>query len=123
MWSVMRLAAHMISLKHSAAKVKPDQVIRAATIDGAIAIGIDNLVGSIEVGKRADLIAVDLTALHLTPIHNLPALLVFAAGRSDVTDVWVDGARVLKSGQLTNVDVADLRSRVAKRVKALDELR
>lgn len=123
MWSVMRLAAHMISLKHSAAKVKPDQVIRAATIDGAIAIGIDNLVGSIEVGKRADLIAVDLTALHLTPIHNLPALLVFAAGRSDVTDVWIDGVRVLNSGQLTNVDVADLRNRVANRVKALDELR
>ncbi|MEY4444429.1 MAG: hypothetical protein RL301_508, partial [Actinomycetota bacterium] len=123
MWSVMRLAAHMVSLKHSPAEVQPAAIIRAATIEGAKAIGIDNLVGSIEVGKRADLIAIDLTALHLTPIHNLPALLIFAAGRSDVTDVWVDGEPVLRSGKLTKVDVADLRSRVASRVKALDEIR
>ena len=123
MWSVMRLAAHMVSLKHSPAEVQPAAIIRAATIEGAKAIGIDDLVGSIEVGKRADLIAIDLTALHLTPIHDLPALLIFAAGRSDVTDVWVDGEPVLRSGKLTKVDVTDLRSRVASRVKALDEIR
>ena len=123
MWSVMRLAAHMVSLKHSPAEVDPKQIVRAATLEGAKAIGIDNLVGSIEVGKCADLIAIDLTALHLTPIHNLPALLVFAAGRSDVSDVWINGERVMNSGKLTKVDVADLRRRVADRVKALDELR
>ena len=123
MWSVMRIAAHLVALKHSPADVKPEQIVRAATLEGAKAIGIDHLVGSIEVGKRGDLIAIDLTALHLTPIHNLPALLVFAAGRSDVSDVWIDGERVLKNGELTRVDVADLRRRVSDRVKALDELR
>ena len=123
MWSVMRIAAHLVALKHSPADVKPEQIVRAATLEGAKAIGIDHLVGSIEVGKRGDLIAIDLTALHLTPIHNLPALLVFAAGRSDVSDVWVDGERVLKNGELTRVDVVDLRRRVLERIKALDELR
>ena len=55
--------------------------------------------------------------------HNVAAQLVFAAGRSDVSDVWIDGNRVLKSFELTNVNVADLRARVAERVKALDAIR
>jgi len=123
MWLVMRMAAHMVALKHSPADVKPEQIVRAATIDGARAIGIDHLVGSIEIGKRADLIAIDLTALHLTPIHNIAALLVFAAGRSDVVDVWVDGNRVVDMRTLTTIDEKDLRRRVAERVKALEPLK
>ncbi len=123
MWIVMRVAAHMISLKHSPADVRPSQIVRAATIDGAKAIGIDHLVGSLEVGKRADIIAIDLTALHLTPIHNVAALLVFAAGRSDVSDVWVDGNRVVDFRKPVQIDEQDLRKRVAERVKVLEELK
>jgi 5-methylthioadenosine/S-adenosylhomocysteine deaminase len=123
MWVVMRVGAHMVSLKHSPADVHPAQIIRAATIDGARAIGIDHLVGSIEVGKRADLIAIDLTALHLNPIHNVAALLVFAAGRSDVADVWVDGKRVVKDRNLTTIDEKELRHRVTERVKLLEPLK
>ena len=123
MWSVMRIAAHMVALKHSPADVQPAQIVRAATIDGARAIGIDHLVGSITVGKRADLIAIDLTALHLTPIHNLAALLVFAAGRSDVIDAWVDGDKVLESRKVTHIDEPDLRKRVLERVRALADLK
>ena len=123
MWSVMRIAAHMVALKHSPAEVHAGQIVRAATIDGARAIGIDHLVGSITVGKRADLIAIDLTALHLTPIHNLAALLVFAAGRSDVIDAWVDGNKVLESRKVIHIDQEDLRSRVHERIRALDNLK
>ena len=123
MWSVMRIAAHMVALKHSPAEVRAGQIVRAATIDGARAIGIDHLVGSITVGKRADLIAIDLTALHLTPIHNLAALLVFAAGRSDVIDAWVDGNKVLESRKVIHIDQEDLRSRVHERIRALDNLK
>ena len=123
MWSVMRIAAHMVALKHSPADVHAGQIVRAATIDGARAIGIDHLVGSITVGKRADLIAIDLTALHLTPIHNLAALLVFSVGRSDVIDAWVDGNEVLESRKVTHIDQEDLRSRVHERIRALDNLK
>ena len=123
MWSVMRIAAHMVALKHSPADVRAGQIVRAATIDGARAIGIDHLVGSITVGKRADLIAIDLTALHLTPIHNLAALLVFAAGRSDVIDAWVDGNKVLESRKVIHIDQEDLRSRVHERIRDLDNLK
>lgn len=123
MWSVMRIAAHMVALKHSPADVHAGQIVRAATIDGARAIGIDHLVGSITVGKRADLIAIDLTALHLTPIHDLAALLVFSAGRSDVIDAWVDGSEVLESRKVTHIDQEDLRNRVHERIRALVNLK
>ena len=122
MWSVMRIAAHMVALKNSPADVNPGQIVRAATIDGARAIGIEDLVGSVIVGKRADLIALDLTALHLTPIHNLAALLVFAAGRSDVVDAWIDGNRVLSARTVTRIEVKELRGRVLDRVRSLDEI-
>jgi 5-methylthioadenosine/S-adenosylhomocysteine deaminase len=123
MWLVMRMAAHMVALKHSPSDVKPEDIVRAATLEGARAIGIDHLVGSIEVGKRADMIALDLTALHLTPIHNVAALLVFAAGRSDVSDVWVDGKQIIRSRKPLTFDPADIRSRVEGRISALDSLR
>jgi len=69
------------------------------------------------------LIAIDLRAAHLTPVHNVNALLVFAAGRGDVTDVWVAGDRVVAGRASTKIDLADLIVRVNKRVKALDPLR
>jgi 5-methylthioadenosine/S-adenosylhomocysteine deaminase len=112
----------MVALKNSPADVNPSQIVRAATIDGARAIGIEDLVGSVNVGKRADLIALDLTALHLTPIHNLAALLVFAAGRSDVVDAWIDGNRVLSARTVTRIEVKELRGRVLDRVRSLDEI-
>lgn len=123
MWSVLRLAAHMIALQHSPADVGLMSIVRAATIEGARAVGVSDLVGSLEVGKEADLIAIDLSALHLTPVHNILALLVFAAGRSDVSDVWVAGERVVRSRTLVKIDQADLRKRVSDRMSALDPLR
>ena len=123
MWSVLRLAAHMVALKHSPADVDLVKIIRAATIDGAKAVGLEDRIGSIEVGKEADLIAIDLSALHLTPVHNVLALLVFAAGRSDVSDVWVAGNRVVRNRSLVNVDVADLKARIDIRMKVLEELK
>ena len=78
------------------------------------------MVGSIEVGKRADLIAIDLAAPHLIPIHNLYALMVYAAGRSDVSDVWVDGEHVIKDRTSTKLDFAELRKDVNQKVSQLN---
>jgi len=123
MWVVMRFAAHMLALKHSPADVDPMAIVRSATMGGAEAVGMASEIGSIEVGKCADIISIDLSALHLNPIHNIPALLVFAAGRSDVDNVWVDGIQALKDRELTRVNSEDLRKRISARMTALDELR
>ena len=92
MWQAMRQAALLARLTSGRPDVaSATEVLRAATIEGARALGLGDRIGSVEVGKRADLVLVDLAAPHLTPVHDVAALLVFAAGRGDVTDVLVDG--------------------------------
>lgn len=112
MWVAMRLAALLARLTAD----RPDaaaaaEIVRAATLDGARALGMGEAIGSVEVGKRADLILLDLDAAHLTPVHDPHALLVYAAGRGDVTDVFVDGERAVADRRSTRVDEAELFAR------------
>lgn len=74
------------------------------TINGARALGMDEAIGSIERGKKADLCAIDLDQAQTTPLHNLFSQLIYAASASQVSDTWVDGNRVLDSGRLTSLD-------------------
>lgn len=116
LWQTMRQAALLAA--HTAgdpAAVTPAEIVRAATIDGARALGLGDLVGSIEVGKEADVVLIDLEAPHLTPVHDAHALLVYAAGRGDVTDVFVAGERVVAERRSTRLDEHDLLARVRQR--------
>lgn len=117
MWQAMRQAAHLAALTSGHPDVDAAQVLRAATIDGARALGMDDLIGSLEVGKRADLVLLDLDQPHLTPVHDVPALLVHAAGRGDVTDVLVDGRIVVSERRSTQVDTRDLLDRSRARAR------
>jgi len=123
MWQAMRMAAHVQAITSSPARVDASKIFAAATRDAAKALLVDHLVGSVEVGKRADLIAIDLNKPHLTPIHDIYALLVFAAGRGDVTDVWVDGERVVKDSKATKVDASEIMTRARLRAESLKALR
>jgi 5-methylthioadenosine/S-adenosylhomocysteine deaminase len=123
MWQAMRMAAHVQAITSSPARVSAAKTFAAATREAAKALMIDHLVGSIEVGKRADLIALDLNKPHLTPIHDVYALLVFAAGRGDVTDVWVDGERVVEDSRATRVDAGEIITRARQRAQSLKALR
>jgi 5-methylthioadenosine/S-adenosylhomocysteine deaminase len=123
LWPVLRTAAHLVALNHGPTAVELASLVRAATIDGARAIGLAEKIGSVALGKDADLIAIDLAALHLMPVHNVLALLVYAVGRGDVSDVFVAGERVVRARRLAKIDVADLGRRVNKRTFALDYLR
>lgn len=121
MWVVMRLAAYLIAQTKSPKAVSAERIFRMATIDGARALGIDNLVGSIEIGKRADLIALNLDVPHLIPMYDPFAQLIFAAGRSDVTDVWVDGEQVIANRTSTRIDYPKLRQEVRAKTDGLKE--
>ena len=116
LWHTMRQTALLARLTTGDPRTAPAQdVIRAATIDGARALGLGDLIGSLAVGKRADLLLLDLDAPHLTPAHDLAALLVFAAGRGDVTDVFVDGRQVVQDRVSTLIDTSDLLQRARER--------
>jgi 5-methylthioadenosine/S-adenosylhomocysteine deaminase len=93
----------------------PWDILAMATTDGARALGLDGVTGSLEPGKRADVVCVDLSGLHTTPLlhgrdFNVAAHLVFAATGRDVRDVWVDGHRLVESGRPTTFDIATVRS-------------
>ena len=116
MWQAMRMSALLAT--HTAGRadrVGAFEVLRAATLGGAEALGMGDLIGSIEVGKRADLVLIDLDQPHLTPVHDVHALLVYAAGRGDVTDVFVDGVRVVAAGESTRVDGTELMKHARER--------
>ena len=116
MWQAMRHAALLARLTSGRPDVaSATEVLRAATIEGARALGLGDEIGSVEVGKRADLVLLDLAAPHLTPVHDVAALLVFAAGRGDVTDVLVDGELVVRDRRSTRLDTADVLARAAAR--------
>ncbi|MFJ8747047.1 amidohydrolase family protein [Embleya sp. NPDC127516] len=78
--------------------------VRMATVDGARAIGIGALTGSIEVGKAADLVVLDLNRPHLTPRHDPWSMLAYAAGPADVRDTVIDGRIVMRDRRLLTID-------------------
>ena len=105
LFGVMRLAALLHKGVSGDATVLPARrVVRAATLGGAQALGLDDALGSLQVGKRADVVAVDLSAVHSQPVHDPCSALVYAAGRADVRHVWVDGRHVVRDGRTTFVD-------------------
>ena len=101
----MRTAALLAKAVHQDASALPaQQALRMATINGAQALGIADQTGSIETGKWADLCAIDLDTLETQPNFETVSLIVYAASRSQVSDVWVAGQHVLKNRELTTLD-------------------
>jgi len=104
MFTEMRTAALIQKALHGAETLPAHQVLRIATIDGARAMGLDVEIGSIEVGKRADMILLDLDRLHTTPHPDPVSTIVYAAEAGDVETVLIDGRVVMRSRILTTVD-------------------
>ncbi|MDG4597604.1 MAG: TRZ/ATZ family hydrolase [Candidatus Contendobacter sp.] len=87
------------------------RVLRMATLNGARALGLGAEIGSLEPGKAADLIAVDLGEPETEPVHHPISQLVYATGRHQVTDVWVAGQRLLAERRLTTLDLDEILQR------------
>src|SRR5579885_2279587 len=85
-------------------------VLRAATLNGARALGLADRIGSIVPGKQADLVAVRLDALETQPVSKGISQLVYATGRHQVSDVWIAGVRKVENGALLGIDATALRA-------------
>jgi 5-methylthioadenosine/S-adenosylhomocysteine deaminase len=95
-------------------------VLAMATMGGARVLGMDRLIGSIEVGKQADLIIVGLNKPHLTPVYNICSHLVYAASGADVQTSIINGKIVMKDRRLLTVDleeVMDTVTRISRDIK------
>jgi 5-methylthioadenosine/S-adenosylhomocysteine deaminase len=122
----MRLAALLANgVSNDPTALPAHQAVSMATRLGAKALHLDHLIGSLEVGKRADLILVDIN-----PLHNIPhfrrdeksiyAQLVYAAHKSDVSDVMVNGKWLMRDHQLLGIDEEELRKSAQEYARKID---
>ncbi|MCW8878089.1 MAG: TRZ/ATZ family hydrolase [Kangiellaceae bacterium] len=80
------------------------QSLYAATMGGAKALGLQDKIGSLEKGKRADFIAIDLNRIETQPVYNPVSQIAYASSRDQVSNVWVNGKQLLKNRQLTTLN-------------------
>lgn len=88
----------------SASALDAHRALRMATLNGARALGLDDLIGSLEPGKAADLVVFNLSGLAQQPIYDPVSQLIYTSNRDCVEDVWVGGKHLLDSGRLTRLD-------------------
>lgn len=98
-------------VRHDPTAMPARALVRMATIDGARALGLDDRIGSIEVGKQADLALIDLRVPELTPIYDVYAHLVYAVRGANVRTVLVGGRVVVRDRTVTTVDAAEVMAR------------
>ncbi|AZF41719.1 Methylthioadenosine deaminase [Pseudomonas sp. R1-43-08] len=92
----------------SATALDAHRALRMATLNGARAMGLDGQIGSLEVGKAADIVAFDLSGLAQQPIYDPVSQLIYATGRDCVKHLWVAGKQLLDDRRLTRMDEAQL---------------
>ncbi|WP_444994187.1 TRZ/ATZ family hydrolase [Aliikangiella sp. IMCC44359] len=80
------------------------QTLYAATMGGAKALGLSEKIGSLEIGKSADMIAIDLNTIETQPVYNPISQIVYACSRNQVTHTWVNGKALLKNRELTTLN-------------------
>jgi 5-methylthioadenosine/S-adenosylhomocysteine deaminase len=99
---------------NDAAALDAPSVLRAATLGSAKALGWGERIGSLEVGKQADLAAVRLADLEMQPIYNVISQLIYVAGRHQVSDVWIAGQRKLRDRVLTGMDTGEILAKTRR---------
>jgi len=121
MFEAMDFTGKLAKVSTNDPTVLPARVIvAAATREGARALGLGEKTGSLEAGKRADIVAVETRTAHEEPFEDVYSTLVYSAKTADVTDVWVDGKRLLANKRCTTLDekaVLDAAIRWRKKVR------
>jgi len=89
-------------------------LLEMATINGARALGLEDKIGSLEIGKAADIAAINLNSLHTVPVYDPLSSLIYASSRDNITDVWVAGEHLLKEGELLTLHAPSLIKQAAE---------
>jgi 5-methylthioadenosine/S-adenosylhomocysteine deaminase len=125
MFGEMRTAALLAKgVAGDAAALTAEDVLTMATLNGARALGMSDEIGSLETGKAADLVCVDLAHPATQPVHHPISQLVYSVSRDQVSDVWVGGEAVLSDGELSNDNQRDILERARawqRRIETQDD--
>ncbi len=115
MMEEMDLAAKLQKVTTGDPQALPaEEAFAMATIIGARALRLDSLIGSLEPGKRADLITIRIDAPHAVPMYNVYSQLVYALKASDVSDVMVNGRTIVRDSKMLTVDAAPVLAKAAE---------
>ena len=115
MFETVKIATLLQKLVYLNPKILPVyEVLRMATLNGAKALRLRKTIGSLEVGKKADVILVDLSKPHLKPLHDIYANIVYSAHGSDVDTVIVDGKIVMENRHVKTLDEQAVMERAEK---------
>src|SRR6266850_442568 len=121
MFTEMRTAALLQKLAHGPEVLPANRTLRMATIDGARALGLGNEIGSLEAGKRADVIVVNLAQLHSSPSRDVVSTLVYSTVSSDVRTTIIDGHVLMRDGELLSMNEASVIEDANREAGALAE--
>lgn len=124
MFGEMRTAAMLgKAVANDAAAMPAHYILEMATINGAKALGLDDEIGSLEIGKAADIISIDFSAVECQPVYDPVSHLVYVTGADKVKNVWVNGRQQLNQGKLTHINEQDLAEKVqswANKIRATE---
>ena len=122
MCSELRTAALLAKgVANNASTLPAMKALEMATINGARALGLDNNIGSLVVGKAADIIAFDIDTIETQPLYNPASQLVYAGGRDKITDVWVNGQHLLANRKLTRMDQQEILEKTKSWQKRIND--
>ena len=111
MFDELRTAAMLAkAVAQDATAFKAYSALHSATFAGARAMGLEQHIGSLEVGKQADIIAIDLSQVETLPLYNVVSQLVYAGSRQLVSDVWIAGQIKLQNRQLVDIDIDKVKA-------------
>ena len=97
------------------------EIVALATRGGAKALGLDEEVGTLEIGKKADIVLVETSSVNMFPVHDAYAALVYSANASNVQDVWINGERVVDNKKLVNVSLEALKRELKVEMATFEE--
>ncbi|MFC4546703.1 amidohydrolase [Paenactinomyces guangxiensis] len=115
---------HLAALIHKGVNEDPEAVpaqtaLRMGTIYGAESLFLEGQIGTLETGKKADFITIDLTGPHMQPLHDVISHIVYSASRSDVIDVYIDGKPIMRNRECLTLDEEKIRYEAIQAFQAI----
>jgi len=93
--------------------------LKMGTVYGAEAVFLEDQIGTLEAGKKADFITIDLTGAHMQPLHDVVSHIVYSASRQDIVDLYVDGQPIMVNREVKTMDEEKIRFEAAKAFEAI----
>ena len=120
MFEEIKSAAYLQKVVNkSATAISGYDVLKMATINGAKALGLENEIGSLEVGKKADIIIIDLDKPHLIPVHDIYSTLAYSVNGADVETVIIDGKIIMENRKILTIDEEMVKKEINRVVNRL----